>query len=66
MLILKILRLMVWTMDAIMGMAGGTLRFAYLQGELKAEILTQSKDQYSELIPIISDISIVFWRNGSL
>ena len=47
-----------------MGMEGGPLRFAYLQWELKAEILTESKDQYFELIPIISDIFINFWRNG--
>ena len=34
-------------MDAIIGMARGALQFAYLQGELKAQILTESKDQYS-------------------
>ena len=54
----KFLRFMVWTMDAIMGMAGGTLWFAHLQWELKAEKFTGIRDQNSVLFAKITDILI--------
>ena len=42
---------------------GGALRFDYFQGELKAEILVETKDHYCLVIAKFSDIFVHLQRN---
>ena len=58
MLISDILIFMVWTMDAIMGMVGGTLRFGYFQGELKSDFFTERRYHQGLFDLKILDISV--------
>ena len=58
MLISDILIFMVWTMDAIMGMAGGTLQFDYFQGELRFDFFTERRYHWDLFDLKILDISV--------